>query len=168
MDSNSCRSPRIIGHCNNPALPFCLVCGRGISSCSVLKYWLENGKQEVLGCCNVRESYRPALDQGYLPVTAKALYYLGQDVPPRRRSLRRSRLRRRHRNDERRRRLTLASHDFHRGFWASTRVSQSLSDLLPLPPFKAVACSPSNGERAEGATGSWRFGSFYIKDYCSQ
>ena len=82
----------------------------------MLKYWLENGKQEVLGCCNVRESYRPALDQGYLPVTAKALYYLGQDVPPRRRSLRRSRLRRRHRNDERRRRLTLASHDFHRGF----------------------------------------------------
>ena len=45
---------RIFGHCNNPALPFCPVCGYGISSCSVLKYWLEKEKQEVLGCCNVR------------------------------------------------------------------------------------------------------------------
>ena len=44
---------RIFGHCNNPALPFCPVCGCGISSYSVPKYWLENEKQEVLGCCNV-------------------------------------------------------------------------------------------------------------------
>ena len=46
---------RIFGHCNNPALPFCMVCGCDISSCSVLKYWLQNEKQEVLGCCNVRK-----------------------------------------------------------------------------------------------------------------
>ena len=57
---------RIFGHCNNPALPFCLVCGYGISSCSVLKYWLENEKQEVLGCCNVREFYWHALERRYL------------------------------------------------------------------------------------------------------
>ena len=48
---------RILGHRNNPALPFCPVCGRGISSCSVLKYWLENEEQEMWVCCNVRESY---------------------------------------------------------------------------------------------------------------
>ena len=57
---------RIIGHCDNPALPFCPVCGPVISSCSMLKYWLENEKQEVLGCCNVRESYWRALERGYL------------------------------------------------------------------------------------------------------
>ena len=57
---------RIIGHCNNPALPFCPVCGCGISSCSVLKYWLRNEKQELLGCCNVWESSSRALEQGYL------------------------------------------------------------------------------------------------------
>ena len=57
---------RIFGHCNNPALPFRLVCGRGISCCSVLKYWLGNEKQEVLGCCNVRESYWRAFEQVYL------------------------------------------------------------------------------------------------------
>ena len=33
---------RIFEHCNNPALPFCPVRVCGISSCSVLKYWLEN------------------------------------------------------------------------------------------------------------------------------
>ena len=44
----------IVGHCNNPAMLFCLVCGDGISSCSVLKYWLGNEKQGVLGCCNVQ------------------------------------------------------------------------------------------------------------------
>ena len=58
---------RIFGHCNNPALPFCPVCGCGISSCSVLKYWLWNEKQEVLCCCNVRKFYWRALDRGYLP-----------------------------------------------------------------------------------------------------
>ena len=57
---------RIFGHCNIPALPFCLVCGRGISSCSVLKYWLGNEKQEVLGCCNVRKFYCHALERWYL------------------------------------------------------------------------------------------------------
>ena len=50
------------------ALPFCLVCGHGISSFTVLKYWLENEKQQVLGCCNVRESYWRALEQGYLVI----------------------------------------------------------------------------------------------------
>ena len=30
------------------------------------KYWLENEKQEVLGCCNVGESYWCALEQGCL------------------------------------------------------------------------------------------------------
>ena len=54
---------RIIRHCTNPAPPFCLVCGCGISSCSVLKYWLGSGKQEVLGCGNVPESYWRALEQ---------------------------------------------------------------------------------------------------------
>ena len=39
------------------ASPFCLVCGYGISSCSVLKYWLGNEKKEVLGCCNVQKFY---------------------------------------------------------------------------------------------------------------
>ena len=39
---------KILGHCNNPALPSSPVCVRGISSCSVLKYWLGNEKQEVL------------------------------------------------------------------------------------------------------------------------
>ena len=29
-------------------------------------YWLENEKQEVLGCCSVRESYWRALERGYL------------------------------------------------------------------------------------------------------
>ena len=57
---------RILGHCNNPALPFCPVCGCGISSCSVLKYWLGNEKQEVLGCWNVRKFYWHALERGYL------------------------------------------------------------------------------------------------------
>ena len=45
---------RILGHFNNPALPFCPVCGRGISFWSMLKYSLENEKQEVLGCGYVR------------------------------------------------------------------------------------------------------------------
>ena len=57
---------RILGHCNNPALPFCLFCGRGIFSFSVLKHWLWCEKQEVLGCCNVLESYWRALERGYL------------------------------------------------------------------------------------------------------
>ena len=48
---------RIFGHCNDPALPFCPVCGRGLSSCSVLKYWLGNEKQELLGCCYVQKFY---------------------------------------------------------------------------------------------------------------
>ena len=57
---------RIFGHCNNLALPFCPVCGCGISSCSALKYWLENEKQEVLGCWNVRKFYCHALGRGSL------------------------------------------------------------------------------------------------------
>ena len=57
---------RIFGHCNNPALPLCMVCGHGISSCSVLKYWLENEKHEVVGCCNVLKFYWHALEGGYL------------------------------------------------------------------------------------------------------
>ena len=40
---------RILEHCINPALPFCPVWVCGTSSCSVLKYRLENQKQEVLG-----------------------------------------------------------------------------------------------------------------------
>ena len=66
---------RILGHCNNPALPVCPVCGCGISSCSVLKYWLENEKQEVsndltlavlviiLGCFTLLEGVYP--DEGF-------------------------------------------------------------------------------------------------------
>ena len=38
---------KIFGHCDDPALPFHPVCGCGISSCSVLKYWLENEELEV-------------------------------------------------------------------------------------------------------------------------
>ena len=45
---------RSFGHCT--AFLSCLVCGRGISSCSMLKYWLEHEKQEVLGCCIVWKS----------------------------------------------------------------------------------------------------------------
>ena len=48
---------RILGHCNDPALTFCPVCGRGISSRSMVKYCFENEKQQVLGCGNVRKSY---------------------------------------------------------------------------------------------------------------
>ena len=57
---------KILRHCNNPALPFCLVCGRGISCCPVLQYWLENEKHDVLVCCNVRESYLCSLEKGCL------------------------------------------------------------------------------------------------------
>ena len=37
-----------------------------MSPCSVDKYWLENEKQEVLGCCNVRKFYCHAFERGYL------------------------------------------------------------------------------------------------------
>ena len=38
---------RILGHCNNQALPFCLVCGRCISSNSMLKYQILVWKWET-------------------------------------------------------------------------------------------------------------------------
>ena len=58
---------RIFRHCNNPELPFWLVCGCVISSCSVLKYGLGNEKEDVLmGCCTVWKFYCHALERGYL------------------------------------------------------------------------------------------------------
>ena len=64
---------RIFGHCNYSALPFCPVCGCGISFCSVLKCGFENEKQEVLGRSNVRKFYSRALEQGFLPGSQTSL-----------------------------------------------------------------------------------------------
>ena len=43
---------RILGHCNNPALPFCLVCGRGISA-QILAWKSETRRAVLLQCLKI-------------------------------------------------------------------------------------------------------------------
>ena len=62
---------KILRHCNNPTLHFCLVCECVVSpsvQCSNTGLEMRNRKCWP-GCYNVRESYRRALEQRYLRST---------------------------------------------------------------------------------------------------